>query len=69
MIVLKVSSTTRRGEAIENKKMFKKAAILGLFYHSFSVLTNKHYNFYNNIREKMYIQYPVLGFEPAASWT
>ena len=39
----------------------------GLFYRLFSVFSNKHYNFYNNICEKMSILYLVLGFEPATS--
>ena len=28
------------------------------------VVSNKHYNFYNNIMWKISIQYPVLGFNP-----
>ena len=36
-----------------------------IYFWSFS---HKHYNFYNNICEKLSIQYLLPGFEPTTSW-
>ena len=50
--------------------IFKKWANPGLFYHLFSVFSNKHhYNFNNNYMWKNYIQYKVLGFKPTTFGT
>ena len=42
----------------------KKWAIPGLFYHLFLVFSNKHYNFYKNICEKMSIRLRDLNPQP-----
>ena len=50
--------------------VLKRWANPGLFYHLFSVFSNKHhYNFTTNVCEKMSIQYTVPGFEPTAFGT
>ena len=45
------------------KHFFKKWAILGLFFFSFSVFSNKQHKFQNKWMWKMSIQYLELGFE------